>query len=579
MATLKVKLVIWDLDETLWEGTLSEGEVNCYNGTIVKELSEHGIINSISSKNDFDRAKEKLVDLGLWDYFVFPSINWHPKGEAVKRIIEECQLRAPNVVFVDDNLSNLKEVEYYNPGITTISSIAELQSIINLDEYKQDLQLNRLAQYKILEKKKEYKEQTCTSNKDFLIKSNIKIEFISDLEPIKERLVEMIGRTNQLNYTKLRIGLGDINALISDPNFECKALRVVDNFGDYGICGFYAYNKSSHSLLHFLFSCRILNIGVENYVYQKLGRPDLAIVEPVTTPLNSDDITWISETDGIKEENFEKRNSSKIRIALIGGCDLDQMCHYLNTNDYEIIKDFNYPNQRNNVVHREHTVFQRMSGHIGAEIQNIIYNLPIFDDKCLYFQYQHDYYDYLVFSPLMNYTQELYRHKKLGFFIAYGGYTNICNLNKLSSFSDSELLKFQEDFEFVGQQSQEEFKKDLEWLISSVESPIIFLNGSEVNKENKNEIGAVDRHKIMNKALEEVVNKHSSKCKLIDVRKFVKTEYDVTDNIRHYKREAYIEIAKEIMILTTGKSRVSSLEIFKQRLLCFARRIKKKLIR
>ena len=62
---MKIKLIIWDLDDTFWSGTLSEGEVepSSYNIEILELLTNHGVINSISSKNDYFEAKEKLEDL------------------------------------------------------------------------------------------------------------------------------------------------------------------------------------------------------------------------------------------------------------------------------------------------------------------------------------------------------------------------------------------------------------------------------------------------------------------------------------------------------------------------------------
>lgn len=47
-----IKLVIWDLDETFWEGTLSEEGISIIedNLKLVKELSKRGIVNSICSK-------------------------------------------------------------------------------------------------------------------------------------------------------------------------------------------------------------------------------------------------------------------------------------------------------------------------------------------------------------------------------------------------------------------------------------------------------------------------------------------------------------------------------------------------
>ena len=107
-------------------------------GYFLKALStKYGIpINSsISSKNDFEAAKAKLIEAGIWDYFIFPSINWNPKGENGRNIIADCQLRAPNILFIDDNVSNRKEVEHYNEGINTLSE-AFVNKLLSMPELK-----------------------------------------------------------------------------------------------------------------------------------------------------------------------------------------------------------------------------------------------------------------------------------------------------------------------------------------------------------------------------------------------------------------------------------------------------------
>ena len=57
-----IKLMIWDLDETFWHGTLSEGKVleNKRNMELVKKLVDRGIMNSIVSKNNQKDAMEVL---------------------------------------------------------------------------------------------------------------------------------------------------------------------------------------------------------------------------------------------------------------------------------------------------------------------------------------------------------------------------------------------------------------------------------------------------------------------------------------------------------------------------------------
>ena len=116
-----VKLVIWDLDDTFWKGTLSESDVELVedHAVVVRELNRRGRINSICSKNDFATAKQRLQTAGLWDEFVFPRIGWIAKGQAIAQLIDKIQLRAPNVLFVDDTVGNLREAKFYAAGLQT----------------------------------------------------------------------------------------------------------------------------------------------------------------------------------------------------------------------------------------------------------------------------------------------------------------------------------------------------------------------------------------------------------------------------------------------------------------------------
>ena len=78
----KIKLVIWDLDDTFWSGTLSEGGITLINKNVelAQKLIDKGIMNSICSKNTFEEVKKELDKYQLWDLFVFPSIDWTAKA-------------------------------------------------------------------------------------------------------------------------------------------------------------------------------------------------------------------------------------------------------------------------------------------------------------------------------------------------------------------------------------------------------------------------------------------------------------------------------------------------------------------
>ena len=161
----QVKLVIWDLDETLWGGTLSEEGIRpiAENLDMVRALVDRGIMCSICSKNDFDQAKQALEKLGVWDLFVFPHIAWSPKGQAIAQMIEEMGLRDENVLFLDDNHLNLEEAMFFSKALMTVdASKGPVAGLLELPQLKgkDDRKHSRLAQYKVMEQKKDERENS-----------------------------------------------------------------------------------------------------------------------------------------------------------------------------------------------------------------------------------------------------------------------------------------------------------------------------------------------------------------------------------------------------------------------------------
>lgn len=559
----QVKLVIWDLDETFWKGTLSEGPVEIIpeNVEMVRNLVQRGVMCSISSKNDFEPTKAELERAEIWDYFIFPVINWNPKGENIRDIISRCQLRAVNVLFIDDNASNRKEAEFYNPGLMTMDAV-DLPKLLEDEglQGKDDSKLSRLKQYKILEQKEVFKT-SCSDNTDFLIKSNIRIEYLRDIKANSTRIAELIARSNQLNFTKIRIDESGVLALADNPNYDCAAIHVVDNFGDYGICGFYALDKEHKKLEHFLFSCRILNLGVENFIYHQLGCPALEIVPQVSETIDpSRKIDWIKVVTAEElEKPIEKKDVSgkRKRVLLMGGCDLDQLVQYIDASQYEVVTDFNYVNQLGVPVHRDSLCYIKAADSLSADDKKTVLALPFNDENLFDYNLNKDKYDVLIYSVLVNYTQVLYRHRENGFIVSYGRYDDITKKEIERGFTKETLAQFAKEYECIGQLTPEDYYKDLTYLLDKVKLPIIFLNGAEVDIEIPEEVGATERHKEMNAVLDRFVAEHSDRCQLLDVRKLVQQRDDCTNCIRHYKRIIYVHIAEEIMRLLNRRSQVA----------------------
>ena len=255
----KVKLVIWDLDNTLWRGTLAEGDEPVLlpgREELIKTLTSAGIVNSICSKNNFDDAKAVLSSMGLWNYFVFPKISFAPKGQTVQSILDEMHLRAANTVFIDDEPSNLQEVLFYNPEITALNPADCEKFFAELNIAADDSAHSRLEQYKQLERKQQEKK-AFASNEDFLRNSNIQLEFTPvNTRDLFDRLCELTERTNQLNFTKNRMSPDELLGMLKNPNVETRLIHATDNFGDYGYAGFYSLYQGN--LIHFVFSCRVM---------------------------------------------------------------------------------------------------------------------------------------------------------------------------------------------------------------------------------------------------------------------------------------------------------------------------------
>ena len=133
----KVKCVIWDLDNTVWDGILvesSEIKLRQEIVDIIKDLDAKGIVNSISSKNNEETAVAKLKEFAIDEYFVFKHINWSPKSVNVQSIIKGMNIAPDTIVFVDDNIFEREEVKSKNPDVTVVD-VKDIARYVKCDRF------------------------------------------------------------------------------------------------------------------------------------------------------------------------------------------------------------------------------------------------------------------------------------------------------------------------------------------------------------------------------------------------------------------------------------------------------------
>jgi len=552
-----IKLIIWDLDDTFWKGILCEGNVKIplINICLLKKFVNTGIMNSICSKNDFLQVKNVLEKNNLWELFVFPEISYMPKGEAVKRIIENMQLREENTLFIDDNITNLKEVEFYNPNISVMkASYIKNMAMKSLFLNNSDKSHNRLANYKLLEKKFVDKKAT-NSNIEFLITSEIKVKITNECVNEIDRIYELISRTNQLNFTKKRINKNELITLLSDKDYNCGYITVWDKYGDYGVVGFFALKENK--LEHFLFSCRILGMGIEQWLYYKLGFPVINITGETAVKLNTTNPIYINEVVEKREEILKPKTYSDINILIKGGCDLEYIGLFLNSFG-TVDCEFNYTEKSSNYmnIQESHTEIIRGGVEYSREIKEYIYEHkpPFYGHKLFQTKIFNPNYSVVIYSVLMDYTQGIYKYngKALDFSLCQGIFSNPIldkkhGVFKRFAINDEYRDYFLKEYTFIGAIDEKKYYDNLTFIRKrlSQNTVLILLNGSEIAFDHEEEDILYQNHKKMNEVTSRFC-KNNKNTYLVDVNKYIKNQDDMLDSIRHYKKRVYFYIAKEI---------------------------------
>ena len=580
----KTKLIIWDLDETFWSGTLSEGGVEFIpeNLKLIEELVTKGIMNSICSKNNFEDVKNQFISRGyerFWNFFVFPSIDWTPKGERVKSIISAMNLREENVIMIDDNESNINEIKFYCPQIMSAmpDMIAKLgEELYLVNDY--DFEFTRLAQYKMLEAKAEEKKSSNSSNEDFLRNSHIKICVKKDCAKNIERISKLILRTNQLNFTKNRVEKSDLEKYFADiETYDSAYIIAEDKYGSYGICGFYVLNKKENKLEHFLFSCRIMNMGIEQFVFNLLHKPAITINPPVSSDLNSSKPDWIELVENLEIKPKEVKKENGINILFKGACDLHSVISYI-TGDCNIDTEFPYWNkQLVYILSHTHTAFIEQTDKLSqTELAKLSKNFPFPHPDEFKTRFFDPKYNAIILSLLTTAYRGLYINKHDGTYVEYG-YAS-CDITDEKNWDtvlaplppearepNRMLLKlFKEEYVFAGDPPVETVLKNLRYIREKLnpKTQLILILGSEIHTDKALEgyEGRAEKHVILNKYVREFAKNYDN-VSLLELTELIKSDDDYNECINHFSRRVYADFAKKIVEIVNTKLGKKYLEV------------------
>jgi methoxymalonate biosynthesis protein len=264
-----VKCLVWDLDNTLWQGTLLEdSDVHLPDEVraVIVELDSRGILQSIASKNDHDLAWKRLVELGVAEYFLAPRISWGRKSDAVTAIARELQFALTTIAFVDDTPTERAEVTYHAPEVRTYTE-KEVLSLVDRPEFSPSVVTvdarRRREMYRANTLRAVEKDSFNGPDEDFLRSLDLVMEIKRADEDDLSRVEELTLRTSQMNATGVHHSDSALRGLLVDPDHEVLTITLTDRFGPHGAVGVLLLERHPGvwHLKLLATSCRVVTFG------------------------------------------------------------------------------------------------------------------------------------------------------------------------------------------------------------------------------------------------------------------------------------------------------------------------------
>lgn len=266
----KIKCLVWDLDNTLWDGTLLEDKqvrLRPEAVEVIKTLDARGILQSIASRNDATQALAQLKAFGVEEYFLYPQINWNAKSGSVQQIAKDLNLGIDAFAFVDDQPFERDEVAHGNPQVLCLDA-AELAGIPDLPQMQPRFITEDSAKRRQMyldDQKRHLEEQGFAGTQEaFLANLGMKFDIASAGEMDLQRAEELTVRTHQLNSTGYTYSYEELRNFIQSPDHELLIAGLDDKYGSYGRIGLALVEKreSVWILKLLLMSCRVMSRGV-----------------------------------------------------------------------------------------------------------------------------------------------------------------------------------------------------------------------------------------------------------------------------------------------------------------------------
>ena len=294
---LNRKLLILDLDDTLWGGIVGEvgwknlrigghdhlGEAFKDFQTQIKSLKNEGIVLALVSKNEEAIATEAITKhpemvLTMEDFISY-RINWDDKAKNILDITNELNLGLQSTVFFDDSpfeRARVKEVLPevlvpdlpkdpcdYNNFLSKLRCFDKTH-ITEEDKVRSNLYQSETKRTKLKKQIKSLPDWIKTLDLNIIIE-NIKNENTP-------RILQLMNKTNQMNLSTRRLNEKEFSNWVKASSNNLWSIRAADKFGDYGIIGILSVSIKNNiaTIVDFILSCRVVGRYIEETMIEFL---------------------------------------------------------------------------------------------------------------------------------------------------------------------------------------------------------------------------------------------------------------------------------------------------------------------
>ncbi len=284
------KLVVVDLDDTLWGGLVGEdgwkelrlgghdalGEAYVAFQHGLRALRNRGVLLAIASKNTEAVATEAIRehpemvlrpnDFAAW------RINWNDKALNVAELLRELNLGPESAVFIDDSPAERERVREAIPELLVpdwprdpmlyARALADLCCFDSGGLSAEDLRRTELY---AVERERQALRDSIGSPEDWLRSLEVVVTCEPLADVILKRTVQLLNKTNQMNLSTRRLGETELLAWLDQGRRQLFTFRVADRFADAGLTGLLGLEHAGDSttIVDFVLSCRVFGREVE----------------------------------------------------------------------------------------------------------------------------------------------------------------------------------------------------------------------------------------------------------------------------------------------------------------------------